>query len=233
MDPGRICIKIPATREGLEACEVLGSQPKPIRTLATMCFSVAQGLKAAQSGCMYVAPYVNPLIVHIDPTKHVKYEDPLKEMTGVQVTFAIQELFDKLREKTKVLAARSVDLIQGIERRYRAEVSHASSLVTAEEMVSLCGIHHITLSAAALSLLEVKPLDQPFEGIRDRSLQYPSGAADFDSTLPFFTADFDAAITSPEVRLLLDDAILHFLRAEVDLRGIARAGLDALEAQTA
>lgn len=101
----RICIKIPSTEEGLEACAVLEDQ-HDIRTLATTCFTVAQALAAGRAGCRYVAPYVNPLIVHIDPSQHKKTQDPLAELTGLQVTFAIQKAYKDVGVKTQVLAAR-------------------------------------------------------------------------------------------------------------------------------
>lgn len=105
MPQERVCIKIPSTREGIEACAILEKQHN-VRTLATTCFSLAQGLAAAQAGCRYLAPYVNPLIVHIDPSQHKITSDPLTELKGVQVTFAIQKSFRKSGVKTQVLAAR-------------------------------------------------------------------------------------------------------------------------------
>lgn len=101
----RVCIKVPCTPEGLEACEALEGLHY-VRTLATTCFSVAQGLAAGRAGCRYVAPYVNPLIVHVDPSQHKKTTDPLTEMTGTQVTFAIQKAYKDRGVSTQVLAAR-------------------------------------------------------------------------------------------------------------------------------
>lgn len=57
----RICIKIPATYEGLEACRILETQG--IKTLATTLFSVEQAILADEVHCEYVAPYVNELKV--------------------------------------------------------------------------------------------------------------------------------------------------------------------------
>lgn len=102
----RVCIKIPSTAEGLAACAEL-ERRHDVRTLATTCFCLAQGLAAAQANCLYVAPYVLPLVVHIDPIKHQKHEDPLPNLPGLQVTFAIQQTLKKKgNPKTKVLAAR-------------------------------------------------------------------------------------------------------------------------------
>ena len=101
----RVCIKIPSTKEGIEACRTLEREHN-VRTLATTCFTLAQGLAAAQADCTYVAPYVNPLIVHLDPSQHTIYEDPLDGLTGMRVTFEIQKAYAQQHAKTKVLAAR-------------------------------------------------------------------------------------------------------------------------------
>lgn len=58
-----LCIKVPATWEGLMACKILEKE-KNIRTLATTLFTMEQGALAAEVGCTYVAPYVNELPVH-------------------------------------------------------------------------------------------------------------------------------------------------------------------------
>ncbi|KAF2089635.1 transaldolase [Saccharata proteae CBS 121410] len=73
-DTSRICIKIPATWEGLAACRVLETQG--IRTLATTLFTLEQAALAAEVGCRYIAPYVNELKVHFeagytDPTPNI------------------------------------------------------------------------------------------------------------------------------------------------------------------
>jgi transaldolase len=64
-DASRVCIKIPSTWEGLQACREL--QRKGIATLATIMFSLEQTALAANAGCRYIAPYVNELRVHFDP----------------------------------------------------------------------------------------------------------------------------------------------------------------------
>ena len=66
IDTRRICIKIPATWEVLQACREL--EKKGINTLATIVFSLEQTALAAAAGCHYIAPYVNELRVHFDPT---------------------------------------------------------------------------------------------------------------------------------------------------------------------
>lgn len=63
-DTKRVCIKIPATWEGLQACRVL--EEHGIATLATTMFCMEQAVLAARAGCTYIAPYVNELRVHFD-----------------------------------------------------------------------------------------------------------------------------------------------------------------------
>lgn len=61
----RVCIKIPSTWEGLQACRVL-EKDHGISTLATTLFSLEQAAVAAEAGCRYIAPYVNELAVHFE-----------------------------------------------------------------------------------------------------------------------------------------------------------------------
>lgn len=63
-DARRVCIKIPATWEGLQACREL--EKRGIATLATTMFCMEQAALAADAGCTYIAPYVNELKVHFE-----------------------------------------------------------------------------------------------------------------------------------------------------------------------
>jgi transaldolase len=63
-DTKRVCIKIPATWEGLQACRIL--EMKGIATLATTMFCMEQAALAAEAQCTYIAPYVNELKVHFE-----------------------------------------------------------------------------------------------------------------------------------------------------------------------
>jgi transaldolase len=65
-DSARICIKIPSTWEGMQACRVLRAEG--VNTLATTLFTLEQAQLAAEVGCRYVSPYVNELKVHFDKT---------------------------------------------------------------------------------------------------------------------------------------------------------------------
>jgi transaldolase len=64
VEAGRLCIKIPSTWEGLEACRIL--QTEGTTTLATTLFTIEQAALAGEVGCHFVAPYVNELKVHFE-----------------------------------------------------------------------------------------------------------------------------------------------------------------------
>lgn len=68
MDPdfdiSRVCIKVPSTWEGLQACRAL--QATGITTLATTLFTLAQAVVAGEVGCHYIAPYLNELRVQTE-----------------------------------------------------------------------------------------------------------------------------------------------------------------------
>lgn len=67
-DTRRVCIKIPATWEGIQACREL--EKRDIATLATAVFCIEQAALAADAGCKYIAPFINELRVHFD-TRYV------------------------------------------------------------------------------------------------------------------------------------------------------------------
>lgn len=60
----RVCIKIPSTWEGLQACRIL--EAEGISTLATTLFTMAQAVLAGQLGCQYIAPYVYDLRTQVE-----------------------------------------------------------------------------------------------------------------------------------------------------------------------
>lgn len=96
----RICVKIPSTWEGLQACRIL--EKEGIATLATTLFNVTQAAVAAEVGCKYIAPYVNVLRVHFVP-------GAVDEDKGFGVAAASQQYFRKFGYKrTECLPARYV-----------------------------------------------------------------------------------------------------------------------------
>lgn len=70
----RVCIKVPSSVEGLRACAIL--EAEGIRTLATTIFCEAQAVAAAEAKCLYIAPYLNPLHIQMDKSKHIIFENP-------------------------------------------------------------------------------------------------------------------------------------------------------------
>ncbi|KAK4176588.1 putative transaldolase [Triangularia setosa] len=127
----RICIKIPATYEGILACREL--EKRGITTLATTLFSLEQAILSADAGCRYVAPYVNELKVHFE-SGHI---DPNKT-NSLLLCGLIQEYFTRL----------------GAQRgRPIKTEAMAASFTSVEEVMQLAGIRHLTISPGLLEQL--------------------------------------------------------------------------------
>ncbi|KAK3317778.1 hypothetical protein B0T19DRAFT_435560 [Cercophora scortea] len=126
-DTSRVCIKIPATWEGLQACREL--EKRGIATLATTVFCMEQAALAAEVECRYIAPYVNELRVHFDPA----YVDTDK---GFPLCAAAQHYFEGRQLTTLVMPA---------------------SLVSIDEVMQLAGAQHITVSPPLLAELAATP----------------------------------------------------------------------------
>lgn len=60
----RLCVKVVATWEGLQACRKLSGLG--IATLATTLFTMEQAVLAAEAGCAYIAPFVHELKAFFD-----------------------------------------------------------------------------------------------------------------------------------------------------------------------
>ncbi|KAG5913340.1 hypothetical protein E4U42_001272 [Claviceps africana] len=120
----KICIKIPATWEGLQACRVLHDEDGAA-TLATTMFCMEQAVVAAAVKCTYIAPYVNELKVHFEKgyIDHNKSFDLCRQA---------QSFFLRTNSPTQVLAA---------------------SLTSLDEVMHLAGIQHITISPRLLDEL--------------------------------------------------------------------------------
>lgn len=126
----RICIKIPSTWEGLQACRTL--EKEGIATLATTLFNVTQAAVAADVGCKYVAPYVNRLGVHFIPG--------LVDMKkGFEVCAQVQRYFELFGDG-------------------RIECLPAS-LISTTEVLMLAGAKHITVAPMLLEALAKTPYE--------------------------------------------------------------------------
>ncbi|OCK86097.1 transaldolase [Lepidopterella palustris CBS 459.81] len=129
-DPSRVCVKIPSTWEGLQACGIL--QKKGIKTLATTLFTIEQAALAGELGCTYIAPYVNELKVHFDQS----YHDPSPNLA---LCVQAQRYYERHGFKTQVLPA---------------------SLTSIKECMALAGANHITIAPALLDELAQTAVDE-------------------------------------------------------------------------
>ena len=99
-------IKVPCTREGLEACRVLADQS--IRVNVTLIFSAAQAVLATRAGAYYVSPFVGRL------------DD--QSVAGLEVVRSISELYRIQGSPTQVLSAS----IRSVQRAVRSWYNGAS-----------------------------------------------------------------------------------------------------------
>lgn len=95
-----VCIKLPMTIDGLQACRVT-RQDMQREVNITLCFSTAQALLAAKAGASYISPFIGRL-------------DDIG-LDGLQLIADIRRLYDQQRFTTKILAAsaRNVNHITG------------------------------------------------------------------------------------------------------------------------
>ncbi|KAF7556481.1 hypothetical protein G7046_g6298 [Stylonectria norvegica] len=128
LDYKRVCVKIPATWEGLQACRIL--EERGIATLATTMFCMVQAVLAADAKCTYIAPYVNELRVHFEPGAVDEHK-----------------AFDICREAQSYYLTHS----------YRTQVL-AASLTSIDDVMRLAGIQHITISPSLLHQLSTGDL---------------------------------------------------------------------------
>ncbi|PBP28269.1 transaldolase [Diplocarpon rosae] len=126
-DKTRVCIKIPSTWQGIQACRIL--ETSKITTLATTLFTMEQASLAGEVGCHYIAPYVNELKVHFE----AGFVDHNKAQ---KLCVQIQRLYRANKFKTQVLPA---------------------SLTSTTEIMELAGVDHITISPGLLQQLSTTP----------------------------------------------------------------------------
>tara|TARA_B100001564_G_scaffold326843_1_gene309429 strand:- start:275 stop:961 length:687 start_codon:yes stop_codon:yes gene_type:complete len=87
---GEMCtIKLPMSREGLQACSELSKEN--IRTNVTLIFSAAQAILAAKAGAYYVSPFVG------------RCDD--NSVAGLEVVRSVAEVYGRHRVSTQVLSA--------------------------------------------------------------------------------------------------------------------------------
>jgi transaldolase len=84
-----IVIKVPLTKEGLQACKALRGED--IRVNVTLCFSPSQALLAAKAGATYVSPFVGRL-------DDISYD-------GMELIRQIRMIYDNYGFETEILVA--------------------------------------------------------------------------------------------------------------------------------
>ena len=99
-------VKVPMTRDGLEACRPLSYNN--IRVNVTLIFSAAQAILAARAGAYYVSPFVGRL------------DD--QSVAGLEVVRSIAELYRIQGAPTQVLSAS----IRSVQRAVRSWYNGAS-----------------------------------------------------------------------------------------------------------
>ncbi|KAI0801261.1 aldolase [Fomes fomentarius] len=202
----RVCIKVPSTPEGILACKSL--QAQGISTLATSLFSVPQAIASHQAGCLYIAPWLNELRVHFEPSLWKEYADTAKEHPQASIIREITKLYKELGSKTLVMPA---------------------SIVTGKEAFALLSLNpdHLTLSSVVLEQLIATPFVESAGGTE------ANGAAD---TSDVKTVDYLAdnakvlrerlaAQTEPSRKLA--DALKVFGEFELKTRELVRGLLSA------
>ncbi|KAI0544035.1 transaldolase [Xylaria curta] len=128
-DVKKLCIKIPTTWEGAQACRELENQG--ITTLATAIGSMPQATLASHVGCTYTGCYINELRVHFD-------ESYVDENKAFHICDLSQRFYKKHGQRTQVIVA---------------------SLISIDEIMMLAGADHITVSPSLLHELSKTPAD--------------------------------------------------------------------------
>jgi len=129
-DISRLCIKVPATWEGLQACRKL--KGLGIRTLATTLFTMEQAILAGEAGCSYISPFGHELKALLDET----YKD---EGPFLQINVEAQNYYQKYSYDTRVKAA-------GLDNPH--------------DVLKLAGVATITIPAGVLQELAAETADE-------------------------------------------------------------------------
>ena len=145
LDSTRVCIKVPATWDGMKACRIL--QDTGVATLATTMFCMEQAALAADAHCAYIAPYVNELKVHFEAgLVFLEMSEP-KVANKVNRYVDESKAFDFCREAQAYYLAHS----------HKTQVL-AASLTSVDDVMRLAGIQHITISPNLLRQLSTDDL---------------------------------------------------------------------------
>ena len=153
----RVCIKVPATWEGLQACREL--EARGIATLATTMFCMEQAALAADAGCTYIAPYINELRVHFDKG-YVVAANGAGRRAGRRRGHGEALIRDTLSLSTRaryVDEHKAFDFCREAQAYFKAGSRRtrvlAASLTSVDEVMQLAGVDHVTVSPPLLAAL--------------------------------------------------------------------------------
>ncbi|KAL9610233.1 MAG: hypothetical protein Q9167_005055 [Letrouitia subvulpina] len=142
-DINRLCIKVVATWEGLQACRKLSSIG--IKTLATTLFTIEQAILAGEAGCIYIAPFLHELKAFFDDSlirRSYKDDGPI-----LGLCVEAQDYYRRFSYQTRVKAAGGL---------------------TVEEVLAIAGVDSLTIAPALLRTLS--EADELEETVKDLSL---------------------------------------------------------------
>ncbi|KAL9031258.1 MAG: hypothetical protein Q9196_000696 [Gyalolechia fulgens] len=145
-DMKRLCVKVVATWEGLQACHELSGLG--IQTLATTLFTMEQAVLAAEAGCAYIAPFVHELKAFFDDS----YNDG---GPNLELCVDAQRYYKQHGYNTKVLAA---GLLNIEEAKKLAGVSHMT--IAIDLLYTLSKTDERTEDAKAMSLFMDAPQNE-------------------------------------------------------------------------
>ncbi|KNG90455.1 hypothetical protein ANOM_001247 [Aspergillus nomiae NRRL 13137] len=194
----RFCIKIPATGPGLRACQILAQDG--IRTLGTAVFSVHQAIAASQAGCLYISPYYNEPLAHVDRSIWPQSDDPALLHPFSPRLIQILDTYKRLYKETG---------------REQPLVKLAGFLSTSEAMAaSEIGCHSATISHQVLKelwALRYVSSKQPGEGVPKPAHPYanalpsPARLAQLAGLDPLAPATWNGELASADVDYLANN----------------------------
>lgn len=165
LDPSRICIKIPSTWEGFQACRALEAQGT--KTLATTLFSMEQAALAAEVGCSYIAPYINELKAQFEPG----YRDP---DPAFKLTAEAQRYFERFEKPPRVIPA---------------------SLTSVKECMMMAGADYVVVAPPLLYELRDTVAGPDFREEYPSVFDEPADASTFDTACVKDEATWRMAMT--------------------------------------
>ncbi|KAJ5087426.1 hypothetical protein N7456_011042 [Penicillium angulare] len=204
----RLCIKIPATGPALSACPILLKDG--IRTLGTAVFSVHQAIAASQASCLYISPYYNEILAHLDQTHWPKSSDPALLHPFSSRFIQILETYKRLYKET------------GKEQPY---IKQAGFLSAQEVMASAeIGCHSATIPRQVLqelSQLKYDASQQPGEGLAKPPHPYldaPPAPARLQKVLGVdpLTSNWDGKLAGADIDYLADNGAILDKANEAD-----------------